>query len=90
MVRLLLIRHAATAWTAQGRFQGQIDIPLSPHGRRQATALAQRLMAETLHLLYASDLQRAWETARAIARRMPCMSTPNPACGRWPLDAGKV
>jgi probable phosphoglycerate mutase len=67
MVRLLLIRHAATAWTAQGRFQGQTDIPLSPHGQRQATALAQRLMAETLHMLYASDLQRAWETARAIA-----------------------
>ena len=67
MVRLLLIRHAATAWTAQGRFQGQTDIPLSPHGRHQATALAQRLMAETLHMLYASDLLRAWETARAIA-----------------------
>jgi 2,3-bisphosphoglycerate-dependent phosphoglycerate mutase len=67
MVRLLLIRHAATAWTAQGRFQGQTDIPLSAHGRRQATALAQRLKAETLHLLYASDLQRAWGTARAIA-----------------------
>lgn len=67
MVRLLLIRHAATAWTAQGRFQGQTDIPLSPQGRRQATALAQRLMAETLHILYASDLQRAWETARVIA-----------------------
>ena len=67
MVRLLLIRHAATAWTAQGRFQGQTDIPLSPHGRRQAAALAQRLRAETLHMLYASDLQRAWETAQAIA-----------------------
>ena len=67
MVRLLLIRHAATAWTAQGRFQGQTDIPLSPHGRRQATALAQRLMTKTLHMLYASDLQRAWESARAIA-----------------------
>jgi len=67
MVRLLLIRHAATAWTVQGRFQGQTDIPLSPHGRRQAAALAQRLMAETLHMLYASDLQRARETAQAIA-----------------------
>jgi probable phosphoglycerate mutase len=67
MVRLLLIRHAATAWTAQGRFQGQTDVPLSPHGRSQATALAQRLRTETLHLLYASDLQRAWETAQAIA-----------------------
>jgi probable phosphoglycerate mutase len=67
MVRLLLIRHAATAWTAQGRFQGQTDVPLSPHGRRQVAALAQRLRAETLHMLYASDLQRAWETAQAIA-----------------------
>ena len=63
----MLVRHAATAWTAQGRFQGQTDVPLSPHGRRQAAALALRLRTETLHLLYASDLQRAWETARAIA-----------------------
>lgn len=67
MVRLLLIRHAATAWTVQGRFQGQTDIPLSAHGWHQVAALAQRLRAETLHMLYASDLQRAWETARAIA-----------------------
>ena len=67
MVRLLLIRHAATAWTAQGRFQGQSDVPLSPHGQHQATALAQRLRAETLPLLYASDLQRAWETAQTMA-----------------------
>ena len=67
MVRLVLIRHAATAWTAQGRFQGQTDVPLSLHGRRQVAALAQRLMTETLHILYASDLQRAWETAQVIA-----------------------
>ena len=67
MVRLVLVRHAATDWTAQGRFQGQTDVPLSPHGRRQVAALVQRLMTETLHTLYASDLQRAWETAQAIA-----------------------
>jgi len=87
-VRLLLVRHAATDWTAQGRFQGQTDIPLSPHGRRQATALAQRLMAETLHMLYASDLQRAWETARAIAapHALPVHAEPRlreMAFGRW-------
>jgi probable phosphoglycerate mutase len=88
MVRFLLIRHAATAWTAQGRFQGQTDIPLSPHGRRQAAALAQRLMATTLHMLYASDLQRAWETAGAIAapRALPVHAEPRlreMAFGRW-------
>jgi alpha-ribazole phosphatase len=88
MVRLLLIRHAATAWTVQGRFQGQTDIPLSPHGRRQATALARRLMAETLHMLYASDLQRAWATARTIAAPQSLHVHADPrlremAFGRW-------
>jgi alpha-ribazole phosphatase len=88
MVRLLLIRHAATAWTAQGRFQGQTDIPLSQHGRRQAAALAQRLMTKTLHMLYASDLQRAWETAGAIAtpHALPVHTEPRlreMAFGRW-------
>ena len=88
MVRLLLMRHAATAWTAQGRFQGQTDVPLSPYGRRQVTALAQRLMTETLHRLYASDLQRAWETARAIATPHALRVQAEPrlremAFGRW-------
>ena len=88
MVRLLLIRHAATAWTAQGRFQGQTDISLSLHGRRQVTALSQRLVAEPLHLLYASDLQRAWETAQAIAvpRALHVHAEPRlreMAFGRW-------
>src|SRR5215475_15428626 len=88
MVRFLLIRHAATAWTAQGRFQGQTDIPLSPHGRRQATALAQRLMTETLHVLCASDLQRTWETAQTIAAPHALRVHAEPrlremAFGRW-------
>ena len=67
MVRLLLIRHASTVWTAQGRFQGQTDVPLSPQGQRQVIGLVHRLRAETIDVLYASDLQRAWETARTIA-----------------------
>ena len=28
-----LIRHGATAWTAEGRYQGHTDVPLSPEGR---------------------------------------------------------
>ena len=88
MVRFLLIRHAATSWTAQGRFQGQTDIPLSAYGWHQVTALVQRLRAETLHMLYASDLQRAWETARAIAAPHALQVHAEPrwremAFGRW-------
>ena len=88
MVRLLLVRHAATAWTAQRRFQGQTDVPLSPHGHRQVTGLTRRLMTETIHTLYASDLQRAWETARAIAAPHALVVQSEPrlreiAFGRW-------
>jgi len=68
---LLLVRHGETAWNREGRFQGQIDIPLSELGRAQARALRERLeVAEHAHLfddertvVVTSDLRRAYETA---------------------------
>jgi alpha-ribazole phosphatase len=67
-VRLLLIRHGATAWNTTGRFQGQADPPLSPPGVRQARALADCMASEVVHACYTSDLQRARETARTVAK----------------------
>ena len=68
MVRLILARHGETAWNAEGRYQGQADVPLDEMGRRQAAALAQRLGGEELDAIYASDLQRAWKTAEIVAK----------------------
>lgn len=67
-MRLLVVRHGETVFNAQGRFTGQLDIPLSPLGQRQAEALGQRLSGERLDMIVASDLRRARDTARAIAR----------------------
>lgn len=67
MARLALVRHGETAWNAQARYQGRADLPLSDAGQRQAVMLARRLAREEIHAVYASDLQRAWETAVTIA-----------------------
>lgn len=68
MLEILLIRHGETAWNAERRLQGQFDVPLNEHGQRQAEALANALRHERLDALFASDLQRARQTAQAIAR----------------------
>lgn len=66
-LEILLIRHGETAWNAERRLQGQLDVPLNAHGRRQAAALAEALRAEPLDAVIASDLQRARKTAQALA-----------------------
>jgi len=63
---LYLVRHGETDWNAQGRWQGQEDIPLNGRGVEQATAAAGRLARVGLTALYSSDLERAWRTAEAI------------------------
>ena len=65
--RVLAIRHGETDWNVDTRIQGQLDIPLNPKGRWQAQRVARALASEGLDAIYASDLQRALETARCVA-----------------------
>jgi probable phosphoglycerate mutase len=67
MTEVLLIRHGETAWNAEQRVQGHLDIPLNAEGQRQAAALGRTLLNEALDAVFASDLQRALQTAQAIA-----------------------
>ncbi len=67
MTDLLLIRHGETAWNRVRRMQGHIDIPLNDEGQRQARSLARALQGEPPAAIYASDLQRARDTAQAVA-----------------------
>jgi 2,3-bisphosphoglycerate-dependent phosphoglycerate mutase len=65
---VILARHGESDWNATGRFQGRADRPLTPGGRRQAEELAARLARVSLDAVFASELQRALETARIVAR----------------------
>lgn len=66
--RVVLVRHGETDWNAGTRIQGHSDIPLNARGRWQAARLAEALAHEELHAVYASDLQRAHDTALPAAR----------------------
>jgi alpha-ribazole phosphatase len=69
MLHLILVRHGETEWNAQRRYQGQMDVPLSDLGRRQAKLVAERLFGQKIDAVYASDLERAMETAQVIAEK---------------------
>ncbi|UHQ18164.1 histidine phosphatase family protein [Lysobacter sp. KIS68-7] len=62
-MKILLARHGETAWNAEGRYQGQEDIPLSEVGESQARALGERLRHVHIDKAVASPLKRALRTA---------------------------
>lgn len=69
--RLLLVRHGETDWNRQGRFQGQIDIPLNSHGRAQAEAAGRFLATVPIQRAYTSAMARPRQTAEAILQNHP-------------------
>jgi probable phosphoglycerate mutase len=69
--RLLLVRHGETDWNRQGRFQGQIDIPLNANGRAQAEAAGGFLAPVAIHRAYTSSMARPRQTAEAILASHP-------------------
>ncbi len=62
-MKILLARHGETPWNAAGRYQGQIDIPLSETGIAQATKLGERLRDVNITRAVSSQLSRARQTA---------------------------
>jgi broad specificity phosphatase PhoE len=65
LIPLLVIRHGATDWNADGRIQGRADVPLSEAGRRglmTANLPAAFIRARCL----SSPLRRAMETAQLL------------------------
>jgi broad specificity phosphatase PhoE len=77
-VTLYLVRHGETLWNAEGRLQGQQDVPLSETGREQARRLGERWRRTPLPFArgFTSDLSRAVETARLAAPALTLTSLP--------------
>jgi len=68
MTTFLLIRHATNDWVRQGRLAGWTPgVHLNAEGQAQAQALGERLAFASLAAVYSSPLERALETAQAVA-----------------------
>ncbi len=65
-----LARHGRTAYNLEGRFQGQLPVPLDELGREQAGELAERAATHGFAVLWSSTLLRARETAEIVAARI--------------------
>ena len=65
-----VVRHGESTWNADGRYQGQTDVPLSALGALQAASLAERLTGQSFDAVYSSDLARARQTAEVVAERL--------------------
>jgi broad specificity phosphatase PhoE/ribonuclease HI len=64
----LLLRHGQTSLSAERRFAGRGDIPLTETGRRQAAAAAARLAARGgIDVIVSSPLRRARRSAETVA-----------------------
>ena len=65
--RLLLLRHGETALSVERRFSGRGNPELNERGLAQAKAAAQRLSSYDVTAVVSSPLQRAAQTAAAVA-----------------------
>jgi broad specificity phosphatase PhoE len=86
--RLWLVRHGETDWNAEGRYQGQTDIPLNAAGLAQARSLLPTFAGLPIAAIYSSDLQRALTTAGFLGEALGLPVTPladlrEAGLGRW-------
>lgn len=67
---LIFLRHGETEFNRAGRWQGQIDSPLTAKGREQARAAAERMGTIRIKEILSSPLGRAHDTALIVGERL--------------------
>jgi len=70
VTRLIIVRHAESAYNLQNRIQGHHDSGLTKKGLSQARRLAGRIRRFHIDKIYSSDLGRAYSTTVEITRHL--------------------
>ncbi len=88
MTKLIIVRHGQSMANLNGTFAGQVDVPLSPLGHRQAEELKEYLTRRfKIDVIYSSALSRACDTVAptAAALGLPVIRD----AGLKEIDGGK-
>ena len=67
MTRMIFVRHGESAANTERIFAGWTNAPLTQKGHEQAKVTAEYLKRYKIDVAYASDLRRAFDTAKHIA-----------------------
>ena len=65
-VKFVFIHHGETKWNKEGKFQGQLDSPLTEKGREQIKEAAEKLRDISFDSIITSDLGRALQSTEII------------------------
>ncbi len=69
---IFLVRHGQAEMNAEHKLSGQLEPnPLTEKGRQQARKLAIKLLDVPIDVIFSSDLERAYETAKIISENYP-------------------
>ncbi len=87
-MRIYLVRHGESVTNRTGQFAGQIDVPLTELGERQAACVTNFFKTVPLTAVYSSDLSRAMNTVTGVAAYHGLTVTPEPQlreifAGEW-------
>jgi broad specificity phosphatase PhoE len=74
---LWLIRHGETAWSLSGAHTGRTDLPLTPRGEAEASALGAKLAGHQFALVLTSPMQRARRTCELAGLGAQAQIEPN-------------
>ena len=66
-MKLYILRHGQTDYNLQGRFQGQIDIPLNENGKNQAIEALKIFKDVDIDVIFSSLLYKAKNTDKKIS-----------------------
>ncbi len=70
-MKLILVRHGESKSNEGNRFTGQVDIPLSVLGEKQAENLKEYILKNyQIDKIYSSSLTRAYDTVKPIAKAL--------------------